>query len=214
LQAEFIPTQLGPGTSWRVRGLISIFPLIIMKVLRLLALLFLFPFALLAVERPLKIDKGRSFVDVDVDTTVDFTAHLDAYDAKVSVDDSGKIRSAIFSFKFADLKTGKPERDTKMIEWLGGGAPEGRFELGNLAITPDGQGQASGRLTFHGVTERVEFPVNVARVDGSYTITGETIIDYRTWNLKVIRMAVMLKVSPEVKIRFKLTGIPMAEAAK
>ena len=129
-----------------------------MNALRLLAPLLLFPLALLAAERPLKIDKGRTFIDVDVDSTVNFTAHLDAYDAKLTVDDSGKIKSAVFTFKFADLKTGKPERDTKMIEWLGGGAPDGRFELGNLAITPDGQGQASGRLTFHDVTERVEFP--------------------------------------------------------
>ena len=52
------------------------------------------------------------------------------------------------------------------------------------------------------------------RADGSYTITGETTIDYRTWNLKVIRMALLLKVSPEVKIRFKFTGVPVEEPAK
>ena len=185
-----------------------------MKAFRLLTLLLLFPLALLAAERPLKIYKGRTFVDVDVDATVNFTAHLDAYDAKLSADDSGKIKSAVFSFKFTDLKTGKPERDAKMIEWLGGGIPQGRFELGNLAVTPDGQGQASGRLIFHDVTERVEFPVNVKRADGAYTITGETTIDYRTWNLKIIRMALLLKVSPEVKIRFKLTAAPVDETAK
>jgi polyisoprenoid-binding protein YceI len=185
-----------------------------MKALRLLAPFLLFPLVLLAAEHPLKIDKGRTFIDVDVDATVNFTAHLDAYEAKVSVDDSGKIKSAVFTFKFSDLKTGKPERDAKMIEWLGGGAPEGRFELGNLAVTPDGQGQASGRLIFHGVTERIEFPVNIARADGSYTVTGETTIDYRTWNLKVIRTALVLKVSPEVRIRFKLTGTPVEETAK
>jgi polyisoprenoid-binding protein YceI len=185
-----------------------------MKALRSLALLLFIPVALVAAERPLKIDKGRSFIDVDVDATANFTAHLDAYDAKVGVDDSGKIKNAVFSFKFADLKTGKAERDAKMIEWLGGGAPQGRFELGNLALTPDGQGQASGRLIFHDVTERVEFPVNVVRADGTYVITGETTIDYRTWNLKVIRIALLLKVSPDVKIRFKLTGTPVEEAAK
>jgi polyisoprenoid-binding protein YceI len=185
-----------------------------MKVSRLLTLLILLPVALLAAERPLKIDKSRTFLDVDVDSTVNFTAHLDAYDMKVTVDDSGKIKTAIFSFKFADLKTGKPERDAKMIEWLGGGAPVGRFELGNLALTPDGQGQASGRLTFHDVTERVEFPINLMRADGSYTVTGETTIDYRTWNLKVIRTAFVLKVNPEVKIRFKLTATLPEEPKK
>ena len=183
-----------------------------MKALRLFASLLLLPLALSAAEHPLKLDQTRTFIDVDVKATVDsFTAHLDAYDTKLTADDAGKIKTGVFTFKFADLKTGKPERDTKMIEWLGGGAPEGRFELGNLADTPDGQGQASGRLTFHDVTERIEFPVNVTRVEGVYTVTGETTIDYRTWNLKVIRIAMVMKVDPMVKIRFKITGLPVEE---
>jgi len=185
-----------------------------MKVLRLLIPLLLLPLASLAAERSLKVDRGRSFVDVDVDATVNFTAHLDVYDVRLTVDDSGKIKSGIFTFKFADLKTGKPERDARMIEWLGGGLPAGRFELGNLAVTPDGQGQASGRLIFHEVTERIEFPVNIERADGTYTITGETTIDYRTWDLKVIRTAFVMKVNPRVKIRFKFTGTPGDEVKK
>jgi len=186
-----------------------------MNVPRLIAIALLLPLAAFGADRPLKIDKAKTFVDVDVKSTVDsFTGHLDAYDAKVTVDDSGKIKGATFAFKFTDLKTGKPDRDAHMIAWLGGGAPEGRFELGNLALTPDGQGQVSGRLTFHGVTERVEFPINVTMADGAYTVTGETTIDYRTWNLKVIRIALMLKVDPEVKVRFKLTGTPVVEPGK
>lgn len=177
-----------------------------MKALRLLAPVLLLPCLLLAAERPLKIDRGRSFVDVDVDATKNFTAHLDAYDAKVLVDDAGKIKSALFTFKFTDLKTGNTSRDADMIQWLGGGNPEGRFELGNLAVTPNGQGQASGRLIFHGVTERIEFPVEVSKTDGGYTVTGETTLDYRHWNLKVIRKAFLFTVEPEVKVRFKLTG--------
>jgi polyisoprenoid-binding protein YceI len=180
---------------------------------RLIALLILLPLALFAAERPLKIDRSRSFVDVDVDATKNFTAHLDAYDIRVSVDDAGKIKTAVFSFKFTDLKTGNTERDAHMIEWLGGGTPEGRFELGNLAVSPNGQGQLSGRLTFHGVTERIEFPVEVTKADGVYTMTGETTLDYREWNLKVIRKALLFTVDPEVKVRFKLIAVP-GEAPK
>jgi polyisoprenoid-binding protein YceI len=180
-----------------------------MKVFRLLPVLFLLPCILLAAERPLKVDRSRSFVDVDVDATKNFTAHLDAYDAQILVDDAGKIKSAVFTFKFADLKSGNSDRDADMIKWLGGGSPEGRFELGNLAVTPNGQGQASGRLIFHGVTERIEFPVEVSRANGSYTISGETTLDYRHWNLKVIRKALLFTVEPEVKVRFKLTGEPI-----
>jgi polyisoprenoid-binding protein YceI len=186
-----------------------------MNLLRPLLVLFVLPLAVFAAEHPVKVDKARSFVDVDVKVTVDsFTGHLDAYEARLTADQAGRLKTAVFSFKFADLKTGKPERDTAMIAWLGGGDPEGRFELGNLALTPDGQGQVSGRLTFHGVTERVEFPVNVSRTDGVYTIVGETTVDTRTWNLKVIRKAMLFKVDPEVKVRFKLVAVPVEDAAK
>jgi polyisoprenoid-binding protein YceI len=177
-----------------------------MKLLRRLALLFLLPLALGAAERTLKIDPSRSFIDVDVNATKNFTAHLDRYEVKVTVDDAGRIKGAVFSFKFADLKSGNDNRDADMIKWLGGGDPEGRFELGTLAVTPDGQGQASGRLSLHGAVDRVEFPINLTKADGTYVITAEPTIDYRNWNLKVIRRALMFTVSPEVKIRFKLTG--------
>lgn len=182
-----------------------------MNVPRLLSLVLLFPLAALAADRSLKVDRSRSFVDVDVDATVDFTAHLDAYDTKLKVDDAGKLKGGTFAFKFADLKTGNTERDAHMITWLGGGEPAARFEIGNLALTPDGQGQVSGRFTLHGVTERIEFPVNVAQNDGAYVITGETTLDYRTWNLKKIRKALLFTVDPEVKVRFKLVGTPVDE---
>lgn len=175
---------------------------------RLLLPFLLLPVVLLAAERPLKIDRSRSFVDVDVDATKNFTAHLDAYDARILVDDAGKVKSALFTFKFTDLKTGNTDRDADMIQWLGGGVPEGRFELGNLAVTPNGQGQASGRLIFHGVTERIEFPVEVTKADGAYTVTGEVTLDYRNWGLKKIRKALLFTVEPEVQVRFKLTGEP------
>lgn len=186
-----------------------------MKSLRLLApLCLLLPLLAPAAERALKVDRTRSFVDVDVDATKNFTAHLDAYEARIGVDDNGKIKNAVFSFKFADLKSGNTSRDTDMIAWLGGGDPEGRFELGNLALTPSGLGQASGRLTFHGITERIEFPVTISRADGVYTITGETTLDYRDWKLKVIRKAFLFTVAPEVRVRFKFTGVPVEEPAK
>lgn len=183
-----------------------------MKCLRLLVALVLLPLALSAADRTLKIDKARSYVDVDVDATVNFTARLENYDPVFTVDAAGKIKSATLAFNFTDLKTGKTERDAKMIEWLGGGTPEAKFEVGIIALAPDGQGQVTGKLTFHGQTSRVEFPVNTTKTDGTYTITGEASLDYREWNLKVIKMAFVLKVDPVVKIRFKFTGTLPAAA--
>jgi polyisoprenoid-binding protein YceI len=185
---------------------------------------WLFVFALLAavvvrgfaadapVDRTLKLDRSKSYVDVDVKATIgSFTGHLDRYELAVPLDANGKIKDAILKFKFTDLRTGKPDRDTEMIQWLGGGEPEGVFDLGMLALAPDGQGQASGRLTFHGQTQLVEFPVLVKSQDGVYTVTGKTTIDYRNWGLKKFRKFGVTSVDPDVTIRFQFVGaLPVA----
>jgi polyisoprenoid-binding protein YceI len=182
-----------------------------MKRLRVLALFALLSLTLSAADRALKVDPARSYVDVDVKSTVDsFTAHLDAYALRANVDDKGRIKTASLTFRFADVKTGKPDRDKKMLEWLGGDDAAGKFELGILALAPDGQGQANGNLTFHDATALVEFPVNVTKAGDTYTITGEASIDYRNWKLKVIRTALVLKVDPIVKVRFKFAGEPLS----
>ncbi|MBI2518074.1 MAG: YceI family protein [Opitutae bacterium] len=180
-----------------------------MKFSRLLLFALVLPLAALAADRTLKVDKTRSFVDVDGKSTLrDFSGRLDTYDARLMVDDAGKIKGATLAFKFTDLKTGDKGRDADMIKWLGGGTPEGRFELGILALAPDGQGQVTGKLTFHGQTQLVEFPVNVLRADDTYTITGETVVNYTNWGLKIIRKLGLAKVDPEVKIRFKFIATP------
>jgi polyisoprenoid-binding protein YceI len=162
-----------------------------------------------AAERVLRADRSRSFIDVDVKSTAkNFTAHLDTYDCRVTTDEAGKIKGAVLTFKFTDLRTGNPDRDADMIKWLGGGAPEGRFELGLLALAPDGQGQATGKLTIHDQTDRLEFSVNATRSDDTWTITGETSFEYTNWGLKVIKKAFLFKVDPEVHVRFKLTAFP------
>lgn len=165
-----------------------------------------------AAERALKVERSKSYIDVDVQATMhSFVAHLDRYELAVPVDSSGKIKDALLKFKFADLKTGNPERDAEMIKWLGGGEPEGSFDLGLLALAPDGQGQASGKLTFHGQSQLVEFPVLVKVQDGVYTVTGKTTIDYRNWGLKKFRKFGLATVDPDVTIRFQFVGaLPVA----
>lgn len=177
-----------------------------MKAWFLVALLVSSCVATFAEEQILKVDKSRSYVDIDVDATSNFTGRLEKFDAAIKVDDDGKIKSANFKFGFRDLKTGKTERDEDMIKWLGGGAPTGEFKLGVLALTPDGQGQATGRFTMNGHTELIEFPVNVVKNDFTYVITGSATVDHRRWGLKPIRVALIFKVNPEVKVRFQITG--------
>ncbi len=173
-----------------------------------LALLLAAPPPAHAADRLLKADRTRSFLEVDVKTTAkNFTARLDQYEVRLTADDAGKIKSAVLTFKFTDLKTGEPERDAAMLKWLGGGTPEGRFDLGLLALAPDGQGQVTGKLTFHGETQPLEFSVNAQRTDEAFLITGGVTIDYRNWGLKVIKKALVFKVDPEVRVRFKLTAV-------
>lgn len=182
-----------------------------MKILRFLSVCFLLPLAMCAADRALKVDPDRSYVDVDVSVTVDsFTARLEKYEATLLLDEKGRVKQGgTFAFKFADLKTGKPDRDQAMIEWLGGGEPTGVFKLGILAVTPSGQGQVTGNLTFNNKTSLVEFPVNMTQAEGAYVINGEATVDYRNWDLKVIRKGFVIKVDPRVKVRFKLTGNPV-----
>jgi len=163
-------------------------------------------------ERRIKIDRDKSYIDVDVKATVDsFTGHLDRFDLVVPVDANGKIKDAVLNFKFADLKTGKPDRDKAMLEWLGSPAAAGNFDLGLLALAPDGQGQATGKLTFHDQTQLLEFSVHVTAKDGVYTVTGKVTIDHRNWGLKKIRKFGVMTVDPEVTIRFQFVGaLPVA----
>jgi polyisoprenoid-binding protein YceI len=182
-----------------------------MKRLSLLFTLLFLPLALSAADRVLKIDKTRSYVDVAVDATVNFTARLEKYETDFSVDAAGKIKTARLSFKFADLKTGEAKRDEAMIEWLGGGEPAGRFEVLLVALAPDGQGQVAGKLTMNGQSQRVEFPVNISKDEGVYKITGECGLDHRQWGLKVIRKAYLFKVNPLLNVRFQFTGVLPAE---
>lgn len=180
-----------------------------MRSIRCLVLLLLLSGVLSAADRVVKVDPSRSYVDVDVKATADsFTARLEAYELRVVVDEKERVKTVTLDFKFSDLKTGKAERDAGMIDWLGGASPAGRFELGLLALTPSGQGHVSGNLTFHGHTSLVEFPVGIERAEGDFIITGTATIDYRRWGLKVYRKLGVLKVDPEVKIRFKFAGRP------
>jgi polyisoprenoid-binding protein YceI len=182
-----------------------------MNCFRLVTLLLALPLALFAApDRVLKFDPAKSYVDVDVKVTIgDFTARLENYEVKATVDDKRRIKTTSLAFNFADLKTGDPERDAAMIKWLGGGNPTGRFEAGIIALTPDGQGRVTGRLTINGKTDLLEFPVNVVPVNGAFELTGEATVDYRHFGLKTIRKAGLMKVDPNVKVRFKFTGVPV-----
>ncbi len=65
---------------------------------------------------------------------------------------------------------------------------------------------AVGRLTFHGVTRDLRFPITLERDGPLYSIDGDAPIDTREFGLPVIRRLAVLKVDPLVHVRFHLQG--------
>lgn len=162
-----------------------------------------------AADRPLQIDSARSKVEFAVKATGhSFVGSLDAYEVNILIaSNAGKITGAALSFRCADLKTGKAKRDKEMLEWLHNEQfPDARFELVSLDPVSEGHATARGKLTFHGVTKPLEFPVAVL-VDGEvYAIDGEAVVDHREFDLPLIRKFAILKVDPLVRVRFHLQG--------
>lgn len=162
-----------------------------------------------AAEAGLVVDQAQSRVEIVVKATVDsFTGSLVDYQPVIRVDsESGKVLSAELSFVLADVKTGKPDRDEQMQEWLNSTKfPAGRFTLASLTPQADGRFTAAGTLLLHGVSRELSFPVTVTTDRRLFAIDGEAVVDTRTFDLPVIRKFAVLKVDPLVRVRFHLQG--------
>lgn len=162
-----------------------------------------------AAEAPLRIDTARSRVDIVVKATVDsFVGRLDNYEATVVVDPAaGEVRSARFAFKFNDVKTGKDDRDEQMHLWQNTERyPDGLFTLASLTRGEGGQFTAAGTLKFHDMSREISFPVTVSHENGLFSIDGDALLDTRDFGLPVIKKFLVLKVDPEVHVRFHLQG--------
>ncbi len=167
-----------------------------------------------AEERALRIDAAQSRVDVVVQATVDsFTGTLAAYDADIRVDtETGAVAAARFDFRFADVKTAKAARDEQMHAWQGTSTyPLGRFTLTEIVRDEAGASHARGELLLHGVSRELRFPISVTREGARYAMDGDAVVDTRRFGLPIIRKFAVLKVDPEVHVRFHLQGELPAE---
>ncbi len=166
-----------------------------------------------AADVALAVDKAQSRVEIVVKATVDsFTGTLADYQPVIRVNhDTGEVVSAEVGFAFAEVKTGKPDRDEQMHTWQETPKfPTGGFKLVSLTPTADGRFTATGTLTFHGVTRELAFPVTITTDRRLFAFDGEAVIDTRTYDLPVIRKFGLLKVDPIVKVRFHLQGSALA----
>ncbi len=177
----------------------------------LLALAFTLSSAARAADlQALSIDPAHSRIDVAVRATVDsFVGNLTAYKASLEIDpSSGQIRQAGLKFAFADLKTGKTDRDAKMLSWEDSAKfPDAAFVLTGLKAASDGSYDATGTFTMHGVTRRISFPVSVTTDRKTYAVDGSVKLDTRDYGLPVIRVMMFLKVDPAVVVRFHLQAV-------
>lgn len=177
---------------------------------KLLASLFvvLATLPLYAADRSLEVSKTQSTIDIVVKATVDsFTGHLAEYKPVVVVDTTtGKVITASFAFRFADVKTGKDDRDKQMLTWAEEPKyPEGLFTLTEIQPdTPAGRHLVKGTLKLHGVEHVLEFPVSIATNQQLFSFDGEAVLDTRDFGLPIIRKFGLLKVDPLVKVRFHL----------
>lgn len=153
-------------------------------------------------------DPAQSRIEVVVKATVDsFTGQLAKFDPVVTLGPDGRVTAARVRFKFADVQTGKEKRDKAMHEWQQTGQyPDGEFELVSLSPTAEAGWRAQGRLTFHGRTQPLDFPVTIVTQADLCAIDGEAVVDTRAFDLPVIRLLGLLKVDPLVHVRFHLQG--------
>lgn len=155
----------------------------------------------------LKIDKAKSRIQVDAKATGHtFTGTLDDFKATVTGDRQSLLPSSVnLSWKFADLKTGDEKRDKEMIKWLGDKSPSGSFKFTKTWIE-SGKTYAQGSLTIHGISKTIAFPFTATKNGNWVTIDGTASLDYQDFGLPIIKNMAVMKVSPELSVRFHLVG--------
>jgi polyisoprenoid-binding protein YceI len=156
----------------------------------------------------LAVDKSRSRIQVDAKATGHrFTGNLKAYEVNVEGDAvSLDPKSFELKWKFKDLDTDDAKRDAEMMKWLGGSDEKGSFKLNKAWTDEKGVQRGTGTLTIHGVSKSVSFPYT-AKKDGEWvTIDGKVSMDYRNFDLPVIRAMAVMTVDPQLVVRFHVVG--------
>jgi polyisoprenoid-binding protein YceI len=159
-------------------------------------------------EVPLQVNVAESKINVEVHATGDdFIARLEKFESNINVDkNSGLPTSGILSWDFADLKCGKKGRDKEMLHWLDyEHHPKGSFKMTTLE-QESGRTALLGDLTIHGTTKPARVPI-VAKVQGGkIEWDGDCLVNYQEFGLEKIVKFAFLKVDPNLKIHFHLSG--------
>lgn len=173
--------------------------------------LLLFGLGLMSISvrsAPLQINSAKSSVRVAVTCTIDsFVGTLEKYLATIDVEPRREEPDrADVSFDFADLATGDKSRDEAMRQWLEYDSHRtATFHL--TGWKSEGTRHiAVGQFSLHGVQEELQMPVTIAHDGANWTIDGTATFDYRDFKLSKIRKALLLTVSPQLKVSFHLVA--------
>lgn len=156
----------------------------------------------------LEVDKSRSRIQVDAKATGHrFTGNLKSYQVEVEGDaETLDPKSFELNWKFKDLDTDDQKRDAEMLKWLGSNDEKGSFKLDKAWTDEKGVEHGTGTLTIHGVSKSISFPYT-AKKDGEWvTIDGKVSMDYRNFDLPVIRAMAVMTVDPQLVVRFHVVG--------
>lgn len=156
----------------------------------------------------LQVDMSRSRIQVDAKATGHrFTGNLKSYEVEVEGDAASlDPKSFELNWKFKDLDTDDAKRDAEMLKWLGSNDEKGSFKLDKAWVDEKGVQHGSGTLTIHGVSKKISFPYT-AKKDGDWvTIDGKVSMDYRNFDLPVIRAMAVMTVDPQLLVRFHVVG--------
>jgi len=156
----------------------------------------------------LEVDKTRTKIQVDAKATGHaFTGTLKNYAIKVA-GDGEKLKPQVLelSWNFADLDTGDAGRNVEMIKWLGGGTPKGSFKFIKFWADKSGVDKAEGTLTIHGVSKAVSFPFAVRKDGDRITANGRVEMNYKDFDLPVVRAMLVMTVDAKLVVNFQLVG--------
>ena len=171
-------------------------------------LLLLFTLISPAPAATLEIDHQKSKIEVEAKSTLhDFSGTLEKYELSIAFDPKTNAPTrADLTFDFKDLNTGDKGRDSDMLKWLAYPAsPKASFHLTGWK-QEGSQFIARGELSIHGVKQEITMPVNIEKVDDTYHIRGVARLDYRDFQLPMIRKALVLTVDPHLTVTFQLVG--------
>lgn len=155
------------------------------------------------------VDCARSKVEVAVHATADsFTGNLEKFQPSIQVDkDTGMPTAGTFAWDFKDLKTGSARRDKEMLHWLEHDEiPKAVFTFKKCAEKSD-QLFITGDLNMHGVVHEITLPIKVTRKDSELSWESSLVLDHRWYGLPKIVKFALLKVDPNLKLHFVLTGL-------